>query len=134
MAKASLLSKWIVMSMEPEESNLQLMLRCRLSRYNSQKRRKWDVSLDWFTNKLHQDFTGSRIWSHIGKAWKTMVKGLYQIPPRTRLELLHSNIWWLEGIELINKALIMTVAVNFSAKASGVWKTFGMIYNKILLL
>ena len=46
VAKASLLSKWIVMAMEPEESNLQLMLRCRLSRYNSQKRRKWDVSLD----------------------------------------------------------------------------------------
>jgi hypothetical protein len=32
-----------------------------------------------------------------------MVKGLYQIPPRTRLELLHSNIWWSEGLELINK-------------------------------
>ena len=28
----------------------------------------------------------------------------------------------------------MTVAVNFSAKACGVWKTFGMIYNKFLLL
>jgi hypothetical protein len=32
-----------------------------------------------------------------------MVKGLYQIPPRTRLELLHFNLWWSEGLELINK-------------------------------
>ena len=46
VAKASIFSKWIVMAMELEESNLQLMLRCRLSRYNSQKRRKWGVSLD----------------------------------------------------------------------------------------
>ena len=34
----------------------------------------------------------------------------------------------------LTKALIMTVAVNFYAKASGVWKTFWMIYNKIFLL
>jgi hypothetical protein len=31
-----------------------------------------------------------------------MVKGIYQLPPYTLLELLHSNIWWLEGLELIN--------------------------------
>ena len=37
VAKTNLLSKWIVKAMEPGESNLQLMLRYRLSRYNSQK-------------------------------------------------------------------------------------------------
>lgn len=29
-----------------------------------------------------------------------MVKSIYQLPPRTRMELLHSNIWWSEGVEL----------------------------------
>ena len=31
-----------------------------------------------------------------------MVKGFYQIPPRTRNELLYSNIWWTEGLQLID--------------------------------
>lgn len=31
-----------------------------------------------------------------------MVKGIYQLPPCTLIELRHSSIWWLEGIELIN--------------------------------
>ena len=37
VAKTSLLSKWIVKAMEPGESNLQLMLRYRLSLYNPKK-------------------------------------------------------------------------------------------------
>ena len=31
-----------------------------------------------------------------------MVKGIYQLPPCTRMELLHSNIWWSDGVQLIN--------------------------------
>ena len=31
-----------------------------------------------------------------------MVKGLHQIPPRTRNELLDTNIWWTEGLQLID--------------------------------
>ena len=31
-----------------------------------------------------------------------MVKGLYQLSPRTLMELLHSNIWWSDGVALIN--------------------------------
>ena len=34
-----------------------------------------------------------------------MAKGIYQLPPRTRMELLHSNIWWSDGIELINNGI-----------------------------
>lgn len=32
-----------------------------------------------------------------------MVKGLYQIPPCNKMELLHSNIWRSDGVELLNK-------------------------------
>ena len=38
-AKTSLLCKWIVKSMEPRESNLQLMIRYRLARVNPQRGR-----------------------------------------------------------------------------------------------
>lgn len=31
-----------------------------------------------------------------------MVKGVYQLPPHTLMELLDSSIWWSMGLELIN--------------------------------
>ena len=40
VAKNNILSKWIVKAMETGESNLQLILRYRLSRYNPQKGRR----------------------------------------------------------------------------------------------
>ena len=113
IAKTSLLTKWVIKAMEPGESNLQLMLRYRFSRFSPNKGRKWGVSLDWFTVKLHQGFTGSKVWGHIGKAWKTMVKNLYQIPPRTRNELTHSNIWWTEGLQLIDNGFPYEQARQF---------------------
>lgn len=32
-----------------------------------------------------------------------MVKGVYQLPSRPMMELLHANIWWLEGLDFINQ-------------------------------
>ena len=98
----SLLCKWVVKAMEPGESNLQIMLRYGLARFNPQRGRSWGVGLDWFTSKNHIGYAGSKVWSHIGKTWKIMVKGLYQLSPRTLMELLHSNIWWSDGVALIN--------------------------------
>ena len=95
--------KWIVRAMEPGDSNLKLILRYRLAKFNSQRGKKWGVSLDWFTSKIHQEFTGSKIWGHIRKALKFMRKGVYQIPPRTKVELLHSNLWWSEEVKLLQK-------------------------------
>ena len=104
-AKTSLMCKWIVKAMEPSESNLQTMLRYRLARFNPLMGRSWGVSLDWFTCKNHIGVAGSKVWGHISKAWKVMAKGIYQLPPRIRMELLHSNIWWSDGIELINNGV-----------------------------
>ena len=44
-AKISLLDKWIVKAMEPGESNLHLMLRYRLPRFNPQRGRRWGLVL-----------------------------------------------------------------------------------------
>ena len=102
-AKTSLLGKWIVRAMEPGESSLQLMLRYRLARFNPQRGKSWGVDLEWFTCKKHQGFSGSKVWGHINKAWKNLAKSIYQLPPRTRMELLHSNIWWSDGMELLKE-------------------------------
>jgi hypothetical protein len=34
---------------------------------------------------------------------RVMVKGVYHILPRSRIELLHSNIWRSDGVELLDK-------------------------------
>ena len=102
-AKTSLLGKWIVRAMEPGKSSLQLMLRYRLARFNLQRDRSWGIDLEWFTSKKHQGFSGSKVWGHISKAWKILAKSIYQVPPRTRMEVLHSNIWWSDGVELLKE-------------------------------
>ena len=130
MAKTNLMCKWVVKAMQPGKSNLQLMLRYRLARCNPQRGRKWGVSLDCFTNKQHQGFPGSKIWGHISRAWKIMVRGTYQLPPRSRMELLHSNIWWLEGVELLEKGIDMLEASTYTVKESGASMMFGIARNK----
>lgn len=77
--------KWIVEAMESGDFNLKLILRYRLARFNSQRNKKWGVSLDWFTSKIHQEFTGSKIWGHICKALKFMINEVYQIPSGLKL-------------------------------------------------
>lgn len=104
-AKTSLFCEWIVRAMDPEESNLQLMLRYRLIRFNPQRGWSWGVRFDWFTCKQYQGLPGSKVWGHISKTWKNMVKGMYQILSRTMMKLLHSNLWWSDGETYLNKIL-----------------------------
>ena len=72
--------------------------------------------MDWFTNRQHQGFPGSKIWGHISRAWKIMVRGTYQLPPRTKMELLHSNIWWSEGVKLLEKGIDYTRGLHLYRK------------------
>jgi hypothetical protein len=101
--ETNLLCKWIVKAIEPEKSNLQLLFRYRLARFNPQRGRSWKVDPKWFTNKLHQGVSGSKVWGYINKTWKCMVKNIYQLPPRSRMKFLHSNICWLDDVELLKK-------------------------------
>ena len=133
-AKTSLLCKWIVRAMEPGESNLQLMLRFRLSHFKPQRGPSWGISLDWFISKQHLRFTGSKVWGLISKTWKTMVKCLYQLPPRTRMEFLHSNVWWSDGVKLLKNGFTHAQGLNLYRKGI---KCVGDIWdcgeNKFLL-
>ena len=45
-----------------------------------------------------------------------MVKSLYQIPPRTRLGLLNSNLWWTEGVNLLNQGVSYPTGLEFHRK------------------
>ena len=92
------------------------MLRFRLGHFKLQRDRSWRSSLDWFTDKQHQGFTGSKVWGHISKAWTIMMKGLYQLPPRSRIELLHSNFWWSKGVNLLKNGFTHSQCINLYKK------------------
>lgn len=114
--KTSLHCKWIVNAMQPSESNMKLMLLYRFSMFNLQRGRSWGTNLNWFTNKVHIGFLGSKVWGHIGKACKFMVKGTYQLLPRTLIELLHSNIWWSHSLQLIDNGFFYARAYELNWK------------------
>lgn len=46
-----------------------------------------------------------------------MVKGTYQLSPRTPMELLHSNIWWSDGLELIKNNFSYSKAHDLYCKS-----------------
>ena len=45
-----------------------------------------------------------------------MAKNIYQLPPRIRMELLHSNIWWSDGVELLKKGFTYTKGLELYRK------------------
>lgn len=48
-----------------------------------------------------------------------MVKGEYKISSRTRMELLNSNIWWMEGWNFLSKDSLKIKVFIFIAKGYG---------------
>ena len=76
------------------------------------------MSLDWFTSKNNQGFTGSSIRGHIGKTWKLMVKIF-----GGRKELTYST-----------KAFLTIPNWKFTARTLDLCMTFGIVLHKIFLL
>jgi hypothetical protein len=53
---------------------------------------------------------------YYSKEWNVKVKGIYQLPSRIRIELLHSNIWWADGMEPLNKGFTYAKSLNICRK------------------
>ena len=45
-----------------------------------------------------------------------MVKEFYQLPPDTRLELRNPNIWWAEGVNLLNQGISYLIGLELYHK------------------
>ena len=45
-----------------------------------------------------------------------MVKGIYQLPPCMRMELLNANVWWSEGLDLINQGFTYSKGLTLYCK------------------
>ena len=74
-AKISLLCKWVIKTLEPGESNLQLMLRYRLARFNPQRGRSWGWALIGSQVKPTKVLPGPRFGGISGKRGKWWLKG-----------------------------------------------------------
>ena len=95
------MSKWIVKACEPLHTNLHLMLRYRLSRFQPYKRGKWSPSLEYFTMPQHQSHRGSKIWNRVVAAWGKMLPEVSFIEPQCFEEFLGSSFWWNEYAPVI---------------------------------
>ena len=129
--------------MESGQSNLQLIHRHRLGRFNPQRGRNWGINLNWFTSKQHQGYFGSKVWGHISKAWKIMKKAMYDPPPLcTLMELIHfkpvcTNVCVMETIKgayLMPKYIIFKLIMLSKCLGSFIEKiTWYRHSNKILV-
>ena len=109
--------------MEPEESNLQLMFRYMLTRFNPQWGRRLRVDFKWFTCKQHQGFFGSKVRGHIYKAWKKK-----HLPTTTTLyNIVISFQHLVVGQSLVYHERFPTLKTwSFIAKALGGWMMYGI--------
>ena len=62
--------------------------------------------------KQHQGFPCYETWGHINKTWKVMIQRIYQLPPHTRMELLHLNIYLYDRVKLFNKDFTYIKGLN----------------------
>jgi hypothetical protein len=67
-ALMALMCKWVVKASEPGTSNLQAMLRFRLSGFQPYVGGKWASDLNWFTIPQHKALGGSKVWQRVAKA------------------------------------------------------------------
>ena len=80
-AVTSLMSKWVVTTCELGNSNFKVILRYRLSQFQSHSNGLWDPSPEWFYQPQHKAPRGSKAWLCTCKAWKTMSMNVVQRPP-----------------------------------------------------
>jgi hypothetical protein len=69
----ALMAKWIISACEPGNSNFKIMLRYRLSHYQSYSGGNWEPSLQWFLLRNHAAKNGSSIWNQVARSWKHLV-------------------------------------------------------------
>ena len=80
--------------------------------------------------KKHQGFGRSKIWGHISKIWKAIIKGMYQFPPIPGWNFYTQIFGGRMGWNYSRKGLPMHKASTSIAKKSGAWMTSGIAHNK----
>jgi hypothetical protein len=90
----ALLIKWVIKACKPGQSNLHATLRFRLASCQPYQGRNWAASLEFFTSPGHSSKKGSLTWNRVTTAWKTFVKSLNCVLPRSFEEACNESLWW----------------------------------------
>jgi hypothetical protein len=93
-AMTALMSKWIVKALESGTSNLHLLLRFRLQRFQPYSGGRWDPSLDYFLLPHFQAKQGSRAWNRVGTAWRSLAKEVTRVKPKNFEEVMSESFGW----------------------------------------
>jgi len=93
-ALAALMTKWVLKACEPGHSNLQELLRFRLQHFQPYQQGRWAPSLEYFTVPKAQAKQGSKVWSRVGKAWKSLCKEIRPVTPKLVEEIRSEPFWW----------------------------------------
>jgi hypothetical protein len=100
-AMMALMSKWIILALQPGNSNVQLMLRYRLLRTQPTTGANWTPDPRWAMLHTHCTRPGSKVWIRIGKAWKSLVKELSPCDPSDYYSTLNQSLWFEDRLQLI---------------------------------
>lgn len=85
------------------------------------------VRLDWCTIKEHQSLSRSRVWGHISKAWKIVMKCPYQLSLAISWSSYTSTFGGLHDLTLLPMGPPMLGFTSFIAKASDVLMIYGIV-------
>jgi hypothetical protein len=95
-ALTTLLSKWIIQALQPNNSNIQLFLRYMLLSMQPYSGAKWLADPSWALQHDHKSKPGSKIWIRNSRAWKYIVKAVSLNEPTNFYGVLNRGLW-LEG-------------------------------------
>jgi exonuclease III len=93
-AEVGLLSKWVVHAFLPGDSNLQTILRNKLSMMSPSRVSRWPRDPSWSLVTHHTPSPGSRIWNRIQRAWNRMGKHLREGRPLCEADTAALPLWW----------------------------------------
>lgn len=111
-AMTSLMVKWMVKAMEPGTSNLHLLLRHRLNKYQPYAGGNWKPSLDFFTLRKHQSHRGSATWNRVTSAWKKLNPEIIYNRPTNIDEWLCTSLWFCPAFSMIGPSFSKQRANN----------------------
>lgn len=80
-AMKALMSKWIIQAIMPDHANMQILVRCRITRLQPSYHDKWGPMSLWLFSPNFSNQGGSQVWWHITQSWKVVVRKVVFLSP-----------------------------------------------------
>ena len=111
-AAAALMVKWVTKALEPRSSNLHVMLRYRLDKYQPYPGQNWLSRMEFFMVPSYQSHLNFLGWNCITLAWKVVFPELQYVPPSNLDELLSCSPWFYPTTSMIGSCFSKLIAFS----------------------